>query len=333
MSSADSPPEARCVLVTGASGLVGRRVVAELRDGEGAKPEVVALDLRPPPSAKRRADVRYLEGDIRDPGLAKVFEQHRVDTVIHLAAVVTPGPESSRELEYEIDVRGTENVLGACVRAGVVQLVYTSSGAAYGYCADNPCPLREGDPLRGNESFAYAWHKRLAEEALAGARDAHPELRQLVFRVGTILGESVHSPITALFERPVVVGVRGSDAPFVLIWDEDVAACIAVGIRERRSGIYNLAGDGALALPDIARRLGKPYLPLPAVLLAGALRALQSLGISSRGPEQVDFLRYRPVLSNEALKRDFGYTPRLDSEACFERYRELRYGGGSRAAR
>ncbi len=318
---------ARSVLVTGGSGLVGRRVVAALAGGEsGDAVSVVSLDLRAPEPADRLDSVHYVDADIRDRGLAKQLEEHGIDTVVHLAAVVTPGPESSRRLEYEIDVLGTRNVIDACVGTGVRQLVYTSSGAAYGYHADNPVPLRESDPLRGNEVFAYAWHKRLAEEALAEARRDHPELGQLIFRVGTILGERVASPITALFERPLVVGVSGADAPFVLVWDEDVAACIVKGIRERRSGVFNLAGDGAVPLPEIARRLGKPYLPLPAPVLAGALRALQALGVSARGPEQVDFLRYRPVLSNEALKRDFGFTPRFDSLGCFEHYRSLRFG-------
>ncbi|MGH0037210.1 MAG: NAD-dependent epimerase/dehydratase family protein [Myxococcota bacterium] len=322
MSAADAEDGPARVLVTGASGLVGSQVVARLAD----EAQVVALDLRLPAPEDRVAGVVHLEGDIRDAGLTKILTEYGIDTVVHLAAVVTPGPGSTRELEYEIDVVGTRNVVDACIRAEVRQLIYTSSGAAYGYHADNPVPLRETDPLRGNEVFAYAWHKRLAEQALAEAREAHPALGQLIFRVGTILGEKVASPITALFERPVIVGVTGSDAPFVLIWDEDVAACIVKGIRERRTGIFNLAGDGALPLPEIARRLGKPYLPLPPWLLAGVLGALQRLGVSARGPEQVDFLRYRPVLANDALVSDFGFRPRFDSAGCFEHYRKLRFG-------
>jgi UDP-glucose 4-epimerase len=321
---------ARAVLVTGASGLVGRQVLAQLARAPGAIERLVALDLREPPAAQRLPPVHYAKGDIRDPELAKLFESHGIDTVVHLAAVVTPGRRSSRQREYEIDVLGTENVARACVQAGVRQLVYASSGAAYGYHADNPVPLREEHPLRGNEEFAYSWHKRLVEEMLARLREEQPGLAQLIFRPGTILGETVASPITALFEQRAIVGVAGSDAPFVLIWDEDVAACIAKGIRERRSGIYNLAGDGALPLREIARRLGKAYLPLPPALLAGVLRLLQLTGLSARGPEQVDFLRYRPVLSNEKLKREFGFEPTYTSEQCFERYRRLRFGGEDR---
>jgi UDP-glucose 4-epimerase len=313
--------------VTGASGLVGRKTVARLAAAADRPECLVALDLREPPAASTLPGVVHVAGDVRDPALAKLLAQHRVEVVVHLAAVVAPGRRSSRQLEYEIDVLGTRNVVRACVETGVRQLVVLSSGAAYGYHADNPVPLRESDPLRGNRSFAYAWHKRLVEEELASVRERHPELSQLVFRPGTILGESVASPITALFERRLIVGVAGSESPFVFVWDDDVAACIEQGIRGRRSGIYNLAGDGALSLAEIARRLGKRHLPLPPALLAALLAGLQRLGLSSRGAEQVDFLRFRPVLSNERLVREFGFTPSLTSEQCFERYRRLRFAG------
>ncbi len=42
------------------------------------------------------------------------------------------------------------------------------------------------------------------------------------------------------------------------------------------------------------------------------------LGISQYGPEQLDFLRYRPVLLNTALKTRFGYTPHKTSAQAFE---------------
>jgi UDP-glucose 4-epimerase len=318
---------ARSVLVTGASGLVGRQVVAQLAQEPGCVEQIVALDLREPPPELRRGGVTYLAGDIRDPELRKTLEAHGTDALVHLAAVVTPGGGSTRELEYAIDVLGTENVVEACLGAGVRQLVYTSSGAAYGYHPDNPVPLREDHPLRGNREFAYAHHKRLVEEMLERQRREHPELAQLIFRPGTILGESVQSPITAMFDRPAVVGVAGHDAPFVLIWDEDVAACIVKGLREGRSGIYNLAGDGAISLREIARRIGKPYLPLPAPLLRGVLGLLQSVGVSARGAEQVDFLCHRPVLDNQKLRSEFGFVPRFTSEECFEHFRRLRFGG------
>jgi len=249
-----------------------------------------------------------------------VVREHGVGAVVHLAAVVTPAKGSTREEQRSIDVDGTRNVVQACVEAGVGQLVVTSSGAAYGYHADNPVPLSEDDPLRGNPAFAYADHKRQVEELLAEARADHPELHQLVLRSGAILGDSTRNQITDLFERRFVLGVRGSDAPFTFVWDGDVVACILHGLRTRAAGVYNLAGDGMMTMPEIARRLGKRYVAVPAWLIRGALAVLRPLRLSQYGPEQVDFLRYRPVLSNTRLKHELGYVPELTSTQVFERY-------------
>jgi UDP-glucose 4-epimerase len=241
---------------------------------------------------------------------------------VHLAAIVTPGPKSNRELEYAVDVLGTRNVLEACAGAGVRRVIVTSSGAAYGYYADNPAWLTEDDPVRGNEAFAYAHHKRLVEEMLADYRGRHPALEQVVFRVGTILGESTHNQITALFERPRLIAIRGSASPFVFIWDRDVAGAIERAVFDGPAGIYNVAGDGALSIQEIAARLGKRCITLPPGLLRAVLAVLHPLGLSQYGPEQVDFLRYRPVLDNRRLKEVFGYVPRLTSAEVFELFRK-----------
>src|SRR5690606_33786171 len=110
----------------------------------------------------------------------RVIGETRPDAVVHLASIVTPPKGSTRALEYEVDVTGTRNVLDACLAHGVRRLVVTSSGAAYGYHADNPVPLTEDCPIRGNEEFAYSHHKRLVEEMLAAARRDHPQLEQVV---------------------------------------------------------------------------------------------------------------------------------------------------------
>ncbi|HWJ04321.1 MAG TPA: NAD-dependent epimerase/dehydratase family protein [Steroidobacteraceae bacterium] len=312
----------RRILVTGAAGYLGSTLVAALapRLAAGELDRVVASDVRDVPQAQRLPGVAYVAHDVREPGLAAALEAHAIDTVVHLAAIVTPGARSNRELEYAVDVLGTRNVLDACVASGVRQLVVTSSGAAYGYHADNPACLTEDDPIRGNDAFAYSHHKRLVEEMLAGYREAHPRLRQVVLRVGTILGETTRNQITALFDRPRLIAIRGARSPFVFVWDRDVVGAIEHAIRTDASGIYNVAGDGALEIEQIAARLGKRCLYLPAGLLRAALALLRPLGLSRYGPEQVDFLRYRPVLSNERLKTGLGYVPQMTSAQVFEFY-------------
>jgi UDP-glucose 4-epimerase len=313
----------RRVLVTGAAGYLGSRLVASLAARKAAGRSIdciVASDLREVPADRRLPGVEYAALDVRDPGLVDILTHHRVDAVVHLAAIVTPGAKPDRELEFAVDVLGTKNVLDSCVAAGTQKIIVTSSGAAYGYHADNPAWLTESDPIRGNEEFAYSHHKRLVEEMLAEYRNTHPALQQVIFRVGTILGETTRNQITALFDRPRLIAIRGSASPFVFIWDVDVVGAIEHALDTDRTGIYNVAGDGALSIQEIAARLGKRCLTLPPWLLRGVLAVLHPLGLSQYGPEQVNFLRYRPVLDNRRLKDEFGYRPQLNSAEVFDLY-------------
>lgn len=315
---------APAVLVTGAGGYLGTQLVAALASNRIAVRAIVATDVRETPDERRQRGVEYLQVDVRSKQLHAEFARTRPDVVVHLASIVTPGRDSDRAFEYSVDVEGTRNVLDACLAAGVSKIVVSSSGAAYGYHADNPQWIDESWPIRGNEAFAYSWHKRLVEEMLARWRVEHPQLRQVVLRIGTILGESADNQITDLFERRRPIAVRGADSPFVFVWDQDVVGCILHAIATDATGIYNVAGDGALSIREIAARMGRKCLVLPAGLLRAGLRVLRRFGLTQYGPEQLDFLRYRPVLDNRRLKSEFGYVPRKTSSEVFDFWRAAR---------
>lgn len=310
------------VLITGGSGYVGSLVAKGLATDGRSTGVIVAADVRPPRAPIE--GVTHLTWDVRDDGLQAILLRHEIDTVVHLAAIVSPQGESSRAMEYAVDVEGTKNVLEACVAAGVGKLIITSSGAAYGYHADNDPLLTEDSPIRGNEEFAYACHKRLVEQMLERYRREHPQLEQLVFRPGTILGRTVANQITAMFSKPFVLGLADAATPFVFIWDEDVVAIIVEGVFGAQTGIYNLAGDGVMTLREIARALNKPFVPIPSRWLERCLGALKRFDFTRDlvryGPEQVRFLQYRPVLSNERLKHQFGYRPRRTTREVFDLY-------------
>lgn len=330
MNAMPSPVPARRVLVTGADGFLGRSLVARLarQSAQGALDAVVAADVRDVPIRRHVAGVHHVVQDVRDPGIGALMRDHAIDTVVHLASIVTPGKDSDRAFEHSVDVGGTRNVLAACVAQGVRHLVVSSSGAAYGYHADNPDWIDESQALRGNVAFAYADHKRQVEEMLAQARVEHPALAQTVLRIGTILGEQVQNQITALFEKPRLIAIRGSASPFVFVWDEDVAGAIEHALAGAPTGCFNLAGDGALGIREIAQRLGKGCVEWPAPLLKTVLAVGSALGASRYGPEQLDFLRYRPVLANGALKAVFGYRPSKTSAQAFDAFVAARAAQG-----
>ena len=297
----------RRVLITGAAGHVGSLLGTRLA-AEGVP--VVGTDLRA--RSDLAFDVRAL--DVRDAALGALLREQAVTHVVHLASVLES--KGDRALEYDIDVNGTRNVVECCLAAGVRHLTVSSSGAAYGYHADNPPWLTEAHPLRATSAFAYAYHKRLVEDMLATYRRTRPALGQLVFRISTVLGARTSNQITALFKKPRLLAIRGSDSPFVFVWDEDVIGAIRHGVLGDRAGVYNLAGDGALTIHGIAAALGKRTRVLPAWLLRSALGVGRALGVSRYGPEQLDFLRYRPVLSNRRLKAELGYVPEKSSAAA-----------------
>ncbi|MCB1159983.1 MAG: NAD-dependent epimerase/dehydratase family protein [Leptospiraceae bacterium] len=311
---------ANSVLITGGGGFIGSKTIEVLLKSEKKPQKIISVDVREVPIEKKFPGVEYLIGDIRSQTFFDILKEHSVDTIVHLASIVTPGKNSNREFEYSVDVKGTENVLQASVKAGVEQFIVTSSGAAYGYYEDNPHWIKETDEIRGNEEFAYSHHKRLVEEILKDYREKYPQLKQLIFRPGTILGKGVKNQITDLFEMPFILDIKDSDSRFVIIWDEDVANCILKGIQERKSGIYNLAGSGTLNMKQIADILNKPYIVIPADFLRGILYWLKLFNLSQYGPEQVKFLQYRPVLANNKLIEEFGYTPQKTTEEVFNFY-------------
>lgn len=302
------------VLVTGGSGFLGSSVVPSLVT---AGHRVFSGDLRVPDATPD--DVTCLAMDVTDRALVhEVIGEVRPEVIVHLASIVTPGADSSRELEYTVDVLGTRHVLDAAVEYGVRRIVVTSSGAAYGYHPDNGAAhrgwLHEDDPLRGNAEFAYSHHKRLVEQILT----EYPGLEQVILRPGTILGAGVDNQITALFDRPRLLKIAGSDSPFVFIWDTDMAQIVVQAVDGDVTGAFNVAGDGALTIGEIADRLGKQTVSVPEPVLRRVLAVAQRFGLTRYGPEQTRFLQYRPVLANEKLKTVFGYTPRYSSAQAFD---------------
>jgi len=296
------------IFITGANGYVGRLLFGRLAE---IYPHVRGIDIK-----CDGAPDGVTQMDIRDGQLVDLLQKQSITHVVHLASIVQPGKDAERE--YDIDVNGTRNVVEACLTAGTKHLTVTSSGAAYGYHADNPEWLTESHPLRGNDEFSYSRHKRLVEEMLGEYRDTHPQLKQLILRPGSVLGNTPPNMITRLFTGRFILGLRGVRSPFVFIWDQDLISVLARGVQQSSVGQFNVAGDGCLDTQEISSIVGLPVVNPPVWLVKAFLTVARPLGLSPFAPEQVRFIQYRPVLSNDRLKSEFGFTPAKTSREVLE---------------
>lgn len=308
------------ILITGASGYLGSQLIQLLskeKDSLGIN-HLIATDVRPP--LNPLSNVIFEKLDVREPQAEPLFKKYSIDCVVHLASIVTPGKDSNREFEYSVDVLGTENIIKACLASRVKRVIVSSSGAAYGYYPENEKPLIETDPIRGNEIFAYSYHKRLVEQFLEKTRAENPQLEQTIFRITTILGEKVNNQITDLFKKPVQIGIQGTESRFSFIWDFDAVNAIKKSIFSEITGIYNLSGDGSVSIQERGQLLKKPVLKLPSGLIESALYVLKKLKLTQYGPEQTVFLKYRPILDNHKLKSEFKFIPQKTSLEVFKNY-------------
>ncbi|MDA8519547.1 UDP-glucose 4-epimerase GalE [Acidovorax sp. NCPPB 4044] len=162
-----------------------------------------------------------IEGDVRDEALlARIFAEHRVDAVIHFAALKSVG-ESVREplAYYDNNVAGTVALLRAMRKADVRTLVFSSSATVYGEPAS--LPIREDFPLSATNPYGQS--KLMMEQVLADV-DASEPGRWRVARL------RYFNPVGA--HESGLIGEDPQDVPNNLL---PYVAQVAVGLRERLS--------------------------------------------------------------------------------------------------
>jgi UDP-glucose 4-epimerase len=130
-----------------------------------------------------------------------------------------------------------------------------------------------------------------------------------------------------------VPSILGFDPRYQFIHEDDLVGVLRFAVERDLPGIYNAAGDGVLALSEVASLLGKPLAPiLPPWGSSLAVAALRPLGIRISA-EVLNQLRYGRGLDNRRLKGAgyaYGYTSReaVLKHAEALRARPLRRGEG-----
>lgn len=149
------------ILVTGGAGFVGSHIVDRL----SPQNDVVVLDnlftgsLANLAGSKDR--IKFIEGDIRDKKLVKDIIAGGIEFVFHLAAHASViGSIADPDLDMDVNIRGTLNILEACRDSKIKRLVYAGSAAVYGDA--RYLPVDEDHPL--NPESPYAVSKLAAEK-------------------------------------------------------------------------------------------------------------------------------------------------------------------------
>ena len=332
------------ILVTGATGLIGSRLVETLASkGYYVKSLIrrssVISDLK-----KLGIELEY--GDIRNrESVEKAVEN--VDTVYHLAAIrgekLLP-----REIYWDVNVKGTKNILEASYKKGIEKFVYCSTEGVLGWF-DNP-PADESWPYRPVGMYhvskteaerlvkKYFNEKQLPATIIRPVIAYGPTDRGSIFKIASLVNKG----------RFVILG--HGDFSLHLAYIDNLTQGLRLAGEKRRSvgQTYIIADENPIIfnrlIQIIAETLNvqttKIHIPIWSAKLVGLMvedlyRALLGLNVRKLGddpiltPMKVDILSKERFYNISKAKKELGYTPIMETEeairATIKWYKEKNY--------
>ncbi|HWH50588.1 MAG TPA: NAD-dependent epimerase/dehydratase family protein, partial [Gemmatimonadaceae bacterium] len=268
------------VLVTGGTGVVGSALVRELHR-RGHSVRVLSRSARETlpwwPS-----DVEAFDGDVSDErSLRGAGDGCQV--IIHAVGIVAEDPPERTFQRVNID--GTRYVVLEAERSGVERVVFVSSlGAERGQSAYHKSKLVGEDVVR---AFSRDW---------------------VIVRPGAVYGpgdEHVSVLLRMVRSLPIVPTIGDGAQRFQPIWHEDLARAVAAAAErpELRCRVLEVAGPDVTSQNDLVERLrtltgrAAPQAPVPELVAAWGLRALEALGVDAPiGEAQLEMLREGNVI-------------------------------------
>ena len=219
------------ILVTGGNGYIGSHTVISLHNSGY---DVVIADNLSNSKMEVQNRLKTITGKefkfynvdcCDETALDKVFDENKIDSVIHFAGLKAVGESVKIPLEYYSNNIGSMiSVLKAMKKHGVKNLVFSSSATVYGMSED--VPFTEESPL-GTCTNPYGWTKWMIEQILRDYAVANPEMRICLLRyfnpVGAhesgLIGEDPRGIPNNLF--PYISKVAGGTLECLTVFGDD----------------------------------------------------------------------------------------------------------------
>ena len=308
----------RRVLITG----VGNAVGASLARALETDPEVeyvAGLDTRKPPIPLESTDL--IDADIRNPVIARLIPQARVDTVVHNQIVRQAGPRMSPRQAHDINVIGSLQLLSACEQSDTIgTIVIRGSAGIYGSEPAAPQFFDEGMarlyPLRTRfqrdvgeiENYFETYSRR------------HPDVVCTMLRYQLSIGHTGSTQITRYLSQPVLPTYLGFDPRLQFVHEQDALDALVAAVKRPVRGAVNVAGPGTIGLTRLTRLAGKPTLPLPSPLFGPVTDAGRRVGLGEFSDDFRRLLRYGRAVDIRRLEEEVGFRPGYTTEDAVADY-------------
>lgn len=242
------------VLVTGATGFVGPYLVQALCD-KGAHVKILSVDMGEISSNLCSEDIEIVSGDITKPETLDGITEG-VDIVFHLAAISNVNYAIQNPVQtYDVNVRGTLNLLEEVRKNSIQKFVYASSSHVYG--VPQYIPMNEKHPIAPREPYSAS--KAAAENIVKGYSGAYG-INTAIVRPFNIYGPGqdesflIPSIVKQVLSDDAVMEVGNLEPTrdFTYITDAVVAF---LKIAESGSGVYNVGTGIEVKVGDIIHKI------------------------------------------------------------------------------
>ena len=230
------------ILVTGGAGYIGSHTLVELLESGY---DVVVCDNLCNSSKKSLERVEKITGkkvkfyfaDIRDrAALENIFENEKIDSVIHFAGLKAVGESVQKPWEYyDNNITGTLTLLDVMKKGNCKNIIFSSSATVYGSPAF--VPITEECP-KGSCTNPYGWTKSMLEQILTDIQKADNEWNVVLLRyfnpIGAhksgLIGENPNGIPNNLM--PYVTQVAIGKLPVLNVFGNDYNTHDGTGVRD-----------------------------------------------------------------------------------------------------